>query len=128
MQKHSAQVIHIENSLSRSKNSPAQIEAQYRNCDLIITSRFHGAMLALRHNVPVLAIDQIRGGAKVQNWVSTTGWLHVYLAEAIELERMILAAESLLSSKHRDELFDIRCRTIMRANVTLEQLDNLLRC
>ena len=54
----------IENHLVRSTESPDAIEAHYAECDLILTSRFHGAIESLRSGVPFIAIDQIKGGQK----------------------------------------------------------------
>jgi hypothetical protein len=77
----------IENHLARSGRRPEEIESQYARCDLVITSRFHGAMLALRHGVPFVAIDQIRGGGKVEPLLAGRGWPHVFRAEDAERRR-----------------------------------------
>jgi hypothetical protein len=66
--KYGGRVIEIENHLYRSGLTPQEIETQYSNCDLIVSSRFHSAMLALRHGVPSIAIDQIQGGAKLLDY------------------------------------------------------------
>jgi hypothetical protein len=126
-QKRGARVIHIENHLARSNKSPAEIEALYKSCNLIITSRFHGAMLALRHGVPFIAIDQIVGGAKVSNLVGATEWPFVYKMESLDDEETIAAAEALLGSTHQGQLFEIRERVIARANQTMTKLDQILR-
>ena len=55
----------IDHQLYRSKWSIEEYDLAYNSCDLLITTRFHGAIFAIRNNVPFLAIDQIRPFAKV---------------------------------------------------------------
>jgi hypothetical protein len=119
-------VIEIENHLQRSGRSPREIEDQYRSCDLIISSRFHGCMIALRHLVPFIAIDQIKDGAKVSNLVGETGWSCVYRVDKINFWQIASAARILLSGAHAQSLSKIKERTKIRAQGTLSRLDALL--
>ena len=119
-------IVVIENHLQRSGLSPEAIEAQYANCDLIITSRFHGAMMALRHLVPFIAIDQIQGGGKVLNLVGATLWPYVYEIDAIDPERLVSDASGLLTGDFGRMLFDVRTQTARRANETLARLNELV--
>jgi hypothetical protein len=127
LQHHGGRMVTIENHLQRSGRPPEGIEAQYADCDLIITSRFHGAMLALRHLVPFIAIDQIRGGAKVLNLVGATRWPYVFEASAVDAARMAAAATDILSGTVDPLLFDVRARTVAEANRTLTSLTQLVR-
>ena len=120
-------VIKIENHLQRSGRSPREIEDQYRSCDLIISSRFHGCMMALRHLVPFIAIDQIKDGAKVLNLVGETGWPHVYQADKIKFEQIVSDARALLSGTQTQLLSNIKERSKSRALATLSRLDALLK-
>lgn len=117
-----ARVIVIENHLHRSGMTKDDIEAQYSECHLIITSRFHGAMMALRHFIPFIAIDQIQGGAKVMNLIQATQWPYVYGASGIDSERLVSDASELLSHKFDEPLFKVRTDSIRQANVTLSRL------
>jgi hypothetical protein len=91
----------IENHLARSGRRPEEIESQYARCDLVITSRFHGAMLALRHGVPFVAIDQIRGGGKVEPLLAGRGWPHVFRAEDAGEEDVARAAAAAIAVESR---------------------------
>jgi polysaccharide pyruvyl transferase len=120
-------IVEIENHLQRSGISPAAIESRYAACDLVLTSRFHGAMLALRHGVPFVAIDQIEGGAKVSALVGATGWPHVYRAESADAAVVVSAAEDALSGRLGRRMADITRDTIARARVTLDVAADLVR-
>jgi Polysaccharide pyruvyl transferase len=127
VEKHGGRMVMIENHLTRSGLTPHGIEALYAECDLIITSRFHGAMLALRKLVPFLAIDQIRGGAKVLDLVGATGWPFFSTAGNPDAVRLAADASELLTAKFERLLFHVRTRTIDRTNGTLARLDELVR-
>ncbi len=119
-------IVRIENHLQRSGLSQAALETQYADCDLIITSRFHGAMLAIRHFVPAIAIDQIAGGAKVRNLVGAGGWPYVHEAGTCDVDRLVDDARKLLAGEADRLLFDVRRRTLERANRTLARLGEII--
>lgn len=73
----------------RVPSAPEQVAALVRRCDLVVTSRMHGLVLALRAGVPVLAVDPIAGGAKVSAQARAWSWPAV--ACPAELDRRALA-------------------------------------
>jgi hypothetical protein len=116
-------IVEIENHLHRSGIAPAAIESQYAACDVVLTSRFHGAMLALRHGVPFVAIDQIEGGAKLSALLGATGWPHVYRAESADAGGVVSAAEDALSGRLDGRLADVARDAARRACATLDLMD-----
>jgi len=54
--------------------TPAEIESLIAKMDIVITTRLHGLVLALKNQIPVVAIDAIHGGAKVRRQAETIGW------------------------------------------------------
>ena len=126
LDQHGGRSLLIENHLRRSEVLPDEIEAQYRGCDLVITSRFHGAMLAVRHSIPFIAIDQIKGGAKVLKLVGATGWPYVFPGETVSAERIVESANHLISGGLRERMVDIRAEAIGRAEDTLARLNILI--
>lgn len=120
-------VVEIENHLHRSGIAPAAIESQYAACDVVLTSRFHGAMLALRHGVPFVAVDQIEGGAKVSALLGATGWPHVYRAEAVDAAGVVSAVEDALSGRLDQHLVDVARDAARRARTTLDLMDEFVR-
>lgn len=115
-------ITHIENHLVRSGISPYEIEQQYSECDLIITSRFHGGIEALRSGVPFIAIDQIKGGAKVVPLLSQLGWPYVYKVDNVNLDEIADVASELLKDPKKKHLLDARNKAVSLANDTLESL------
>ena len=55
-------------------NTPAQINATIGRMDLVVTTRMHGLVMALRNGVPAVAIDAISGGAKVLAQANAVRW------------------------------------------------------
>lgn len=65
--------------------TPAAVESLIARMDVVVTTRMHGAVLALKHGVPAVVIDPVPGGAKVTRQMSVLGWPHVVNAEAPDL-------------------------------------------
>ncbi|MEI9417673.1 capsular polysaccharide synthesis protein [Mesorhizobium sp. Cs1321R2N1] len=125
--KYQVRTLEIEHHLTRSGRAPVEIEALYSSCDLVLTSRFHGAVLAMRNEVPFIAIDQIRGGGKLTNLLSTSGWPFVYRIEHAKEDEVTRAALALVEGDKRDLLLDIIEYTKSRAVETLNALEVLLK-
>ncbi|AZO55832.1 MULTISPECIES: capsular polysaccharide synthesis protein [unclassified Mesorhizobium] len=124
--KYQVRTLEIEHHLTRSGRAPFEIEALYSSCDLVLTSRFHGAVLAMRNEVPFIAIDQIRGGGKLTNLLSTSGWPFVYRIEHAKEDEVTGAALNLIEGGKRDLLLDVIEHTKSRAVETLNALEVLL--
>ncbi|MBM2711153.1 polysaccharide pyruvyl transferase family protein [Mesorhizobium caraganae] len=119
--------VEIEHHLTRSSRTPVEIEALYSSCDLVLTSRFHGAVLAMRNKIPFIAIDQIRGGGKLTSLLSTSGWPFVYRVEHAKEDEVTRAALDLVEGGKRDLLLDVIEDTKSRAAETLNALEALLK-
>jgi polysaccharide pyruvyl transferase WcaK-like protein len=117
-------VVVIENHLVRSGKGPDEIEQQYAQCALVITSRFHGAIAALRHNTPYIAIDQITGGAKVAPLLEALPWPHVHRIEEVDRERIRQDVAPILEGRDNHLLHSTRVAAVSAANSTLRRLDD----
>lgn len=122
----SLRIIEIENHLVRSGMTPDQIEEQYTKCDLILTTRFHGAVMALRRRVPFIALDHILGGAKVYPLLNALGWSDVYKAEDVDAVDVIRRGLCLLNAPRNPSLVETMRRHVQEANRTLAHLDQWL--
>ena len=58
----------------RNPATAAQVEAVIGRADVVVTTRLHGMVLALKQGVPVLAVDPVTGGAKVAAQAAAWGW------------------------------------------------------
>ncbi|RFS82407.1 polysaccharide pyruvyl transferase family protein [Actinomadura spongiicola] len=54
--------------------TPAELESVLRRLDLVVTTRLHGLVLALKNGVPALAVDPVGGGAKVTAQARAWSW------------------------------------------------------
>ncbi len=73
--------------------SAAEIESAIARMDLVLTTRLHGMVLALKNGVPVVAIDAISGGAKVTRQAETIGWDTVFSIDTLSDETLVKAFE-----------------------------------
>jgi hypothetical protein len=64
----------LDTRLHSDGTSAQRLISDVDGCDAIVTSRMHGALLSLARGIPVLAIDQVRGGGKVSAVIGATGW------------------------------------------------------
>lgn len=65
---------------------PDQFAALVRRLDVLVTTRLHGLVFALRERVPVVAVDPISGGGKVSAQAAAWGWPVVLPAECTAAE------------------------------------------
>ena len=63
--------------------SAAEVASLIARADVVVTTRLHGLVLALRQGVPAVAIDPIAGGAKLSRQAEGIGWPAVLSAAAI---------------------------------------------
>lgn len=68
--------------------TPAEVESLIARMDVVLTTRLHGTVLALKNGVPALAIDPIAGGAKIRRQAETLGWPVVFSADALDDETL----------------------------------------
>lgn len=58
----------------RLASGPGQLETIVRRLDAVVTMRLHGLVLALKNNVPALAVDPVAGGAKLTSQAHAWRW------------------------------------------------------
>ena len=58
--------------------TPAEIESVIARTDVLVTTRLHGMVMALKNGVPALAIDPEAGGAKIRRQAKALGWNAVF--------------------------------------------------
>ncbi|WP_442907808.1 polysaccharide pyruvyl transferase family protein [Kineococcus sp. G2] len=70
----------------RDRRLPAtaeQVLAVVSRLDVVVTTRLHGLVLALRAGVPALAVDPVAGGGKVSAQARAWGWPGLLAAEEV---------------------------------------------
>jgi hypothetical protein len=79
----------------------AEIESLIARMDLVVTTRLHGTVLALKNSVPAIVIDGIAGGAKVLRQAETIGWPVAFSVDRISDEALQKAFEYCLTEDAR---------------------------
>ena len=64
--------------------SPEEIESLIARLDVVVSTRLHAMVHALKHGVPVLAIDPIARGGKVLAQARSIGWPIVFSAGTLD--------------------------------------------
>ena len=81
--------------------SPAEVESLIARMDVIVTTRLHGAVLALKNGVPAIVIDPMAGGAKIRRQAETIGWPVVFNADALTDDALVDALAYCLTEAAR---------------------------
>jgi Polysaccharide pyruvyl transferase len=105
LQRRQAAFVAIDTRLdvnSAGLRTPDEVESLIARMDVVVTSRLHGLVLALRNGVPALAIDPIPGGAKVRAQADAAGWEHVLTVTELSAERMDAMFERCLTRAARE--------------------------
>ena len=63
---------------------------------IVVTTRLHGLVLALKNGIPALAIDTVAGGAKVARQAGALGW-PVLTGDALSAPALAAAFELCLT-------------------------------
>ncbi|MDO0929101.1 polysaccharide pyruvyl transferase family protein [Streptomyces sp. TG1A-8] len=56
--------------------------------DVVVTTRLHGLVLALRTGTPVIAVDPVAGGAKASAQATALGWPALVDADALSRDTL----------------------------------------
>jgi len=83
--------------------TPGQVESLIARMDAVVTTRLHGAALALRRGVPVLAVDSIPGGTKLLRQMRRVGWPLAFDVAGASPEEIARALDHALSEEARRE-------------------------
>lgn len=70
----SLECVSVQTVLDVSRPIPASVELDLQVSSVVVTTRMHASLLAIYHGVPLLAIDQIKGSAKVTRMLSKLGY------------------------------------------------------
>jgi hypothetical protein len=89
---------------STGLRTSAEIESLIARMDVVLTTRLHGTVLALKNGVPVLAIDPVAGGgAKIRRQAETIGWPVIFEGDAVTDDDLERAFNFCLSPEARDK-------------------------
>lgn len=98
-------VVAIDTRLDKNATglrTPAQVESMIARVNVVVTTRLHGLVLALKNGVPAVAVDAVLGGAKVARQASVLGWPHVLVAGALTDASLGAVLDECLTESARD--------------------------
>ena len=97
-------VVRIDTRLdanSTGLRSAREIETLIARMDVVVTTRLHGMVLALKNGVPVIAVDPEAGGAKIQRQARKLEWPAVFAGDSCRDEALLEALDYCLSEEAR---------------------------
>jgi glycosyltransferase involved in cell wall biosynthesis/peptidoglycan/xylan/chitin deacetylase (PgdA/CDA1 family)/SAM-dependent methyltransferase len=86
---------------STGLRSAAEVESLIARMNLVITTRLHGLVLALKNGVPAVAVDPIPGGFKIERQAHTVEWPVVISVNGLTNERLEEAFDYCLTAEAR---------------------------
>jgi len=96
----------------------AEVESLIARMDVVMTTRLHGMVLAIKNGVPPLVIDPVAGGRKVMTQAKAIGWHAAFTADDLDDERLRAALDYCLSAGARAEALRVRERAMDRVRET----------
>lgn len=101
----------LDPNTTGQRNSP-EVESLIAKMDLVVTTRLHGTVLALKNGVPVVAVDAISGGAKVTRQTKTIGWSNVLSVDNLSDAKLAAAFDYCLTAEAKIQAQECRDRGI----------------
>jgi hypothetical protein len=102
--------------------TPREIESLIARMDTVISTRLHGMVLAIKNAVPVLAIDAVRGGAKVLNQAKAIRWPTCFTADQLDDRALSDALDTCLGAAGRQTARECRDYAIAQVARTRDEL------
>jgi hypothetical protein len=96
---------------TRLRTAP-EVESLIARMDVVLTTRLHGAVLALKNGVPVVAIDPVAGGAKIRRQAEAVGWPLVFAGDEVTDEQLREAFDYCLTDDARAKARECRLRAV----------------
>jgi hypothetical protein len=116
--------VHIDTCLDENRTglrTPSEVESIIARMDVVVTTRLHGTVFALKKGVPALAIDPIAGGAKIRRQAETIGWPVVFTADALAHETLQNAFDFCLTEQARVQAGEASQRAISMVEQAREE-------
>ncbi|MEY2566111.1 MAG: hypothetical protein QOE35_640 [Actinomycetota bacterium] len=106
-----AAVVEIDTRLDANTTalrSAAEVEALLARMDVVVTTRLHGMVLALKHGVPVVAVDPEAEGGKLTRQAAAIGWPTVVTVDTLTDEVLQAALQHCLTDAARAQAKGVR--------------------
>ena len=81
--------------------SALEIESLIARVDVLLTTRLHGLVLALKNGLPAIAIDPEPGGAKIRRQAELLGWPVIFVVDELDDQALQEAWQYCLTDESR---------------------------
>ena len=81
--------------------SESEVEALIARMDILVTTRLHGMVMALKNGVPPVVIDAVPGGGKIRRQCAMIGWSNLLGLDDLQDEKLDAAWAYASSSEGR---------------------------
>ncbi len=101
-----AAMVRIDTRLDENSTglrTAAEVESLIARMDVVLTTRLHGIVLALKNGIPALAIDAIVGGAKVRRQAESLGWPICFDVEKLDPKELLETFDWCLTAEARNK-------------------------
>jgi len=96
--------------------SSAEIESLIARMDMVITTRLHGMVLALKNGVPALAIDAIKGGAKITKQAQAIQWPNVVNVDQLSDQSLAEGFQYCFTDEARAKVLECKMFALEKLN------------
>ena len=108
-----AAVVPIDTRLDENRTglrTPAEVDSLIARMDMVVTTRLHGTVLALKNGVPALAIDHVEGGAKITRQARAVDWPILHHVGSLDHDALLRDFDFCLTSAARARALECRER------------------
>jgi len=115
-----AAVVPIDTRLDENTTglrTPAEVSTLIGRVDVVLTTRLHGAVLAIKAGVPPVVVDSVAGGAKVSRQALRLGWSAVLTVDDLTEESLERTFDWCLTEDGRSAA--LACRARAKAELSI---------
>lgn len=127
--RHPLAVVHIDTRLDYNQTglrSAAEVESLIARMDVVVTTRLHGLVFALKNGVPAIAVDAIDGGAKVSQQARIIGWPVVFTLDQVSDKGLDIAYHYCLTAEARARAQECARRACQHLQETQRLFETIL--
>jgi hypothetical protein len=122
---HPCAVMYIDTRLEpwnqHGLRTAAEVESVIAKVDVVLTTRLHGLVLAIKNHVPPIVIDPVRGGAKLTQQARVLGWPVIFGADSVTDDELAAAFAHCLTEPARAAARDAAARGVARIQMLHER-------
>jgi hypothetical protein len=109
-----------------STHTLLQYEEVLRRADVVVSTRLHGMVFALKVGTPVVAIDPVAGGAKVSAQAAALNWPHVLDGDSVEVEDIHRHVGACLSAGIDETITRVRKAALLEIDIIRGRFERAL--